>query len=507
MEMNIYEVIVSGGGPSGVATAIELGLHGIKTLVLEKHDEPMYSARAQFLNSRTMELMLRWDTCDALRKENMLDISNLIWCSGLNGETYSSVEMREYHNNHSPEESIHIPLWVTEGVLRSRLSELNSVKMLKNTAVTEINNQNDDLIQVKTKNRKTNQTEEFYAKYVIGCDGVNSVVRNALGINFSKLASGRRMTNILFEAPDLFSKTKIDKAMVYFTINNQHPGVVGTVDPNNNLWYSLFYDESDTKNIEDLDIDSIINKMVGFEFDKKIVSATYWDMQVKLADAYSKNNRIFLVGESAHSFAPTGGLGLNTAFGDASNLAWKLAHVIKGKLPEPVLSTYEQERRSIAYINLTKAEENAKALIDLSLELSSEEYTQAYANLSRKHALSAGIGMGYAYFDSPLVKLHDGQSTEPMEQSKYDPKDLPGYFLPNVTLNGKSIYRTLSATDWTLIVSGNKCDININGINVIELPKNTYSSTYILVRPDWHISYASNKLDIDTINWLVNFGK
>ncbi|WP_191092503.1 FAD-dependent monooxygenase [Francisella sp. SYW-9] len=504
---NIYDVVISGGGPSGVAVAIELGLHGIKTLVLEKHDEPMYSARAQLLNSRTMELMLRWDTCDALRKENMLNVSNFIWCSGLNGDVYSSVEMHDYHNNNSPEEIIHIPLWVTEGVLRSRLNKLSSVEMLKNTAVTEVNNQSDDFIQVKAKNRKTNQTQEFYAKYVIGCDGANSVVRNALGINFSKLASGRRMTNILFEAPGLFDKVKIDKAALYFIINNKHPGVVGPVDPKNNLWYTLFYDESDTKNIEDLDIGSIINKMVGFEFDKKIVSAAYWNMQIELADAYSKNNKIFLVGDSAHSFAPTGGLGLNTAFGDVSNLAWKLAHVIKGKLPEYVLSTYQQERRPIAYMNLTKAEENAKALINLSSELSSEEYPQAYAKLSRKHALSAGIGMGYAYFDSSLVKLHDGQYTEPMEQSKYDPKDLPGYFLPNVTLYEKSIYRTLSMTDWTLIISGNKCNTNISGVNVLELPKDTYSSTYVLIRPDWHIAYTSNKLDLDTINSLVNFGK
>lgn len=507
MERNTYDVVISGGGPSGVATAIELGLHGIKTLVLEKHDEPMYSARAQLLNSRTMELMLRWDTCDALRKKDMLDVSNFIWCSGLSGDVYSSVEMHDYHNNNSPEEIIHIPLWVTEGVLRSRLNELSSVVMLKNTAVTEVNNQSDDLIQVKTKNRKTNKTQEFYAKYVIGCDGANSVVRNALGINFSKLASGRRMTNILFEAPELFDKVKIDKAALYFIINNKHPGVVGPVDPKNNLWYTLFYDESDTKKIEDLDIDSIINEMVGFEFDKKIVSAAYWNMQIELADAYSKNNRIFLVGDSAHSFAPTGGLGLNTAFGDVSNLAWKLAHVIKGKLPESVLSTYQQERRPIAYMNLTKAEENAKALINLSSKLSSEEYPQAYAKLSRKHALSAGIGMGYAYFDSALVKLHDGQSTEPMEQSKYIPKDLPGYFLPNIALNGKSIYRTLSATNWTLIISGDKNGIDINGVNVLELPKDIYSSIYILIRPDWHISYASNELDIGTISSLVKFGK
>ncbi|BCD90297.1 hypothetical protein fh0823_04360 [Francisella halioticida] len=103
--------------------------------------------------------------------------------------------------------------------------------------------------------------------------------------------------------------------------------------------------------------------------------------------------------------------------------------------------------------------------------------------------------------------MHNGQSTEPMEQSKYDPKDLPGYFLPNLTLNGKSIYRTLSATDWTLIVSGDKYDIDLSSVNVLELPEDSYSSTYILIRPGWHISYASNELDLEIINSLVSSGK
>lgn len=61
----------------------------------------------------------------------MLDVSNFMWCSALNGDMYSSVEMHDYHNNHSPEEMIEIPLWVTEGVLRSRLDKSESVKMLK----------------------------------------------------------------------------------------------------------------------------------------------------------------------------------------------------------------------------------------------------------------------------------------------------------------------------------------------------------------------------------------
>lgn len=52
---NIYDVVIVGGGPVGIALAIELGLHGVKTLILEKYETPLHTPRAQSLNARTME--------------------------------------------------------------------------------------------------------------------------------------------------------------------------------------------------------------------------------------------------------------------------------------------------------------------------------------------------------------------------------------------------------------------------------------------------------------------
>ncbi|WP_440683322.1 FAD-dependent monooxygenase [Cysteiniphilum halobium] len=511
MDTTIYDVIIVGGGPVGVASAIELGLHGIKVLVLEKYETPLYSPRAQLLNSRTMEIMSRWGVGDILRKENMLQVSNAIWCSKLNGEVYSSIDMHEYHNNSSKEEVIHIPLWITEKVLRNRVSQINSVRMLTNFEVIRIKHTNKDLFEIVAKNRVTKENIVYQGSYVLACDGAKSTVREQLGIHLKSLAPSRQMTNILFKTTELPGKVTIDDAFLYFILESEHPGVIGPVDPNQNIWYSVFNYKNKTDKIEEQDISNILDSFCGQAFKKEIISTALWDMCIQVAMSYSFKNRVFLVGDSAHSFAPTGGLGLNTAIGDVTNLCWKLAYVIQNKLPAEILTSYEKERLAIGLNNLYAAERNAKSLVTtnnlISPEKQNNEFAKANAQIAKTHLLSAGIGMGYAYFSSPLISLKKGQSTEPMEQSTYTPRDLPGYFLPEaMNLNGvKSIYRILSAVDWTLIISGNSdsTSIKIKNVQILRLPENTYSSRYILIRPDWHIAYADNTIDFEAIEQLV----
>ena len=79
-------------------------------------------------------------------------------------------------------------------------------------------------------------------------------------------------------------------------------------------------------------------------------------MHIQLATTFSKDNRIFLVGDSAHAFVPTGGFGLNTGLGDVVNLGWKLAAVIRQNTSPDLLATYEQERRPICLHNLNIAQ-------------------------------------------------------------------------------------------------------------------------------------------------------
>jgi len=112
--MQIYDVIIVGGGSTGVALAIELGLNDVKTLILEKHPNPLLSPRAQWLNARTMEFFRRWKISETLKEKQLLSPDfpiRGVWCSKLNGKTYAVGSANEQLNDDiSPEQGARIPL-------------------------------------------------------------------------------------------------------------------------------------------------------------------------------------------------------------------------------------------------------------------------------------------------------------------------------------------------------------------------------------------------------------
>jgi len=310
----------------------------------------------------------------------------------------------------------------------------------------------------------------------------------------------RRLLNLVFEAPTLDKQVTIEKGFLYYLLANKYPSVIGPVDLKKNLWYSQIICGDDFKTLEEINTDELLNDIAGMPFEKKIIDVHFWYMQNQIANKYSDDtHHIFLAGDSAHAISPTGGFGLNTGFGDAVNLGWKLAAVIQNKAHPTLLKTYEEERRPVCLKNLEVAEKNAEAMSETKKKFAPEKDFDAFAKASAKvaqgHALAAGITMCYAYYKSPLTILQKDQSTTPIEPADYNPQALPGYFLPFVEIEGQSIYQKLSPTAWTLIVCDDFCDLKMDGLNILNLPKNTYPYRYMLLRPDWHISYVSNELD------------
>lgn len=506
-----YDVIIVGGGPVGIALAIELGLNKVKTLVLEKHAQPLKTPRAQSLSARTMEFFMRWGADKAL--EECLLLLTLpqtgIWCSSLCGETYFETAWgdNQLKENASPKEGVRVPIWITEDVLRTRMQSLPSIDFLKEHDVQNIYVDN-DIVYVTSFDKQNKRTQTHQAAFLACCDGVSGPTKSLFNNVYSPLSGLTKMLGTMFISKELMQLKTVPDGIMYFVLAEEVMAFIGPIDLQEGLWLAQIVWNNSSLIPDNQTLSSMIDKIVGTSFEKEIVDFYIWDMQVQIADFFNLNNQIFWLGDSAHAFAPTGGLGLNTGLGDAQNLGWKLAAVIQNKAPVQLLETYEKERYPVWLSNLNFAGKNAEEFLEIKKnyppEVDYKAYTMAYAALGDRFLRSSGLTMGYAYFDSPLTQLIPLQSQEnnPFE---YTPKPEPGYFLPHVLHEGNPIYSKLSPTTWNLIYCGEDTlqnaerekimqMLSLNEIHIVEVLANTYPFSYLLIRPDWHIAQVGNSL-------------
>ncbi|GJJ14506.1 hypothetical protein Clacol_008770 [Clathrus columnatus] len=348
-ETTTTPVLITGSGPTGLVAALWLAQSGIKIRIIERAEGPRIGSRGYGLQPRTFELFRYLGVQDQVQK-SAVPIPTMqaykIPGGTIPVKTWDLYEKRQpwpdrpYANGMCLEQS------VLEDILRQRLADYG-VSVEFGYALADLEQIEDDVIATVAmcKNGKpTEETKKITAKYVIGADGAKGTSRKLLGLTFlgeTRDADGMVWGDVEIEGlhpgyNQPLSHTKdINSIMIRpFAPGSKkfHVGIIGqNFDP-----------------IEETNPDKaneFIRRQTGIEGLSfgKWSWISYYKPNMRVVNKFQAG-RVFIVGDAAHVHSPSGGQGINCGVQDASNIAWKIALVLKSLAPPSLLDTYTEER-------------------------------------------------------------------------------------------------------------------------------------------------------------------
>ena len=338
----MIDVIVAGGGPTGLMLASELRLHGVHVVVLERETEPNVHARALGLHVRSIEIM---DQRGLL--ERFLALGKQY---PLGGSFAGITKPRPDRLDTAHAYILGIPQNITERLLNEHAIELGT-EIRRGCELVGLSQDEDGVTS------ELADGTQLRSRYLVGCDGGRSTVRKLLGVAFPGEPS--RVETLLGEVEVAVSPERlaavvaeVRKTQVRFGAVPLADGVYRVVVPAE----GVAEDRAVPPTLDELK--EQLRVFAGTDFG---VHSPRWLSRfgdaTRLAERY-RVGRVLLAGDAAHIHPPLGGQGLNLGVQDAFNLGWKLAAEIGGWAPEGLLDSYHTERHPVAasVLNNTRAQ-------------------------------------------------------------------------------------------------------------------------------------------------------
>jgi 2-polyprenyl-6-methoxyphenol hydroxylase-like FAD-dependent oxidoreductase len=337
--MGQTDVLIVGAGPTGLVLALWLTRLGVKLRIVDKTAEPGTTSRALAVQARTLELYGQLDLADAVvAKGHRVPATNL-W---VKGERKARISLNDMGKGLTPYPFLHIfPQDEHEKLLVAKLESLG-VTVERRTELVGFTEQANGVV-ARLRGADGNE-QACEAIYLAGCDGARSKVRETIGAGFP----GGTYQHLFYVAdveatgPALDGELHIDldeaDFVAVFPLAGQgRARLIGTVRDER-------ADRAETLTFADIS-DHAIGQM------KLAIAKVNWfstyHVHHRVTQRFRKG-RAFLIGDAAHIHSPAGGQGMNTGIGDAINLAWKLAAVVKGRANDALLDSYEAERIGFA---------------------------------------------------------------------------------------------------------------------------------------------------------------
>ncbi|MBD2195507.1 MULTISPECIES: FAD-dependent monooxygenase [Calothrix] len=514
------DVLIVGGGPVGLAMAVELRYQGINCLLIEQTDGIVTDPKVSTVGPRSMEFCRRWGISQQIRNagwpaDHTLDIA---WVTSVGGHEIYRVHFPSYRDRTLPEytpepEQVCPQDWFAP-VFQNFLGKepQGTIRFLSSLESFEQTNAG---IVAQVKNVETGDTEIIHARYMVACDGARSPIRKACGVDAPTFHATQTFQSVVFKAPELAAQMGKNHAMVYFLVNPIIQEPLRAVD-GRSLYRLILKPQADG---QVRDAEEAIRAAISIDTPFEIISNQPWRLTHRVADNFRAGN-IFFVGDSAHTLSPSGGFGMNTGIADAVDLGWKLAATIKGWAGANLLDTYEIERRPIAVRNLEQANANLERTQKRSIPPVIMTDSPAGAQIRQEMAEgmersgvkrefdAPGVHFGFCY-ESPII-IPDGTppSNDPFqwEQSTY-----PGCRAPHAWLEPGLSTLDLFGHGFVLMSFDSQpqevakleqaCQernvpLTTQQINNPEIAK-LYERNFVLVRPDGHVAWRGEALPED----------
>jgi len=332
------DVLIVGAGPTGLVLALWLTRLGVRVRIIDKTAEPGTTSRALAVQARTLEFYSQIGLAETVVQRGRKTIAANLWVAG---QRVARAVLGEMGVSLSPfPYALIFPQDEHERLLIERLVE-GGVQVERRTELTAFEDTGRGVIAHLQSS--DGEQEKCEAAYIAGCDGAHSIVRQSLQIGFAGgiydhlfyvadvQASGATMNGELHIALD-----SSDFLVVFPLKTEGQARLIGTVRQQAEQQQDLSWDDVNTRVLAWISID--VQRVNWF--------STY-RVHHRVAAHFSKG-RAFLLGDAAHIHSPVGGQGMNTGIGDAVNLAWKLAAVVRGRADATLLDSYEPERIAFA---------------------------------------------------------------------------------------------------------------------------------------------------------------